>query len=200
MTLLVDCVAAGHAAPIRVRVPAGAWAVVHHPEPDALVAALAGTEPARGGIVLAGVELAAAAAHERARRGLAVVTGRLGDLPGLRVADVLQLGPRAAPPPPVWAVMAGTDRAKRVAAEDEAAVRALAGRLGLAPWLDADASRLPPRVVALTDLVRALAGAPRAVVWRSPDWLASGEAAAARAALEAEQARQGFAVLEVDAA
>jgi ABC-type branched-subunit amino acid transport system ATPase component len=120
----------------------------------------------------------------------------LEPLPALRVADVVGLGVRA-PQPPLWQALIGTSRSRALSADDEAMVRALSGRVGLAGWVDRTAVNLPLKVEALVEITRALAGLPHGFVWRRPEWLDPGSLAELNEVVAAEQALSGFAVVEV---
>ncbi len=196
MTLTVDGDVAG--APLSVEVPAGAWTVATHPDPDAAAAVVAGTAPAGVSVALDGRLLRRRDAAGRQRAGLAVATSRLGCLPSLRVVDVVMLG-LDGPQPPLWQIVLGTRRARTVQLDDEAAARALAGRLGLASRLDAAAVGLPAATEALLDLARALASGPRALVWRRPEWLPPADAEEIAAVAAGEHARSRLTVLELRA-
>lgn len=193
MRLLLDCVAPhpprGHPL-VRVAVGAGEWARVADRAPDALLAAVAGLRAASGSVVLDGRELGGMSAPARVAAGLATVTGRLPDLPALRLVDVLRLRrPRG---------LRRVQGARHRPPDDEASARALAGRLGLAGWLDAPAAGLPPAIVAAADLLRAFAQDPIALVWREPEWLGD-QAGAVADILATEQARTGLAVVALRA-
>lgn len=137
-----------------------------------------------------------AAAHLRARAGLGVVLGRLPDLPLLNVLDVVLLGVRDEQPP-LWQTMLGKAGVRALREDQAAAARALAGRTGLAPWVDRPAVGLAPNVGALADLTRAVAGAPRALIWCRPVWLDEQEQQELAAAVAGEQTIRGFGVLEL---
>lgn len=191
--LLLDSVTAGGPPAVRVRVAPGEWAVVAHPDADALIAAVAATGSGDGGVLLDGRELSGLPAHERARAGLATISGRIGDLAGVRVVEVLQL----AAPGGGWRAALGVRRARERSADTESDVRSLAGRVGLGPWLDKDVVDLPSDVQALTDLTRGLVACPRAVVWRRPEWLDPSAAEEIATVLHREQQRRRIPVVEL---
>ena len=175
------------------------WLTLSTPRPDAVVAACAGlgADPdSTVQVVLEGAALHVLPAHRRHGAGLGVVTGRLGGCRELRVLDIVLLGLRT-PPPPLWQILLGTARARCRADDDQAEARALAGRTGLAAWVDRPAVNLPPDIVALVDLTRALAGAPKGLVWRRPEWLAAQAQAEIAAVLAAEQDARSLPVIEV---
>jgi ABC-type branched-subunit amino acid transport system ATPase component len=196
VSLFLDYLGGPDQRPIRAEAEDGEWVPLEHHDPDAVVQAMAGTGPGTVSILLDARQLAALNAQDRFHAGLAVATCRLPELPTMRVADVLLLGLRA-PRPHLWQTVAGTKRAHTMARDDEAHVRALAGRLGLAHWLDGVAVGLPPEAQALADVTRGLAAVPRALVLRSPQWLAAADREGIVAAIRDEQERQGFAVVEV---
>lgn len=193
MTLVVDGVVADR--PVSVRADPGQWVVVPHPAPEAVVAALAGLDSDDLPVSLDGQDLSGLPAIGRHRAQLCAASCRLDQLPALRVADVIGLGLRA-PQPALWQALVGTSKARGHSADDEAQVRALAGRLGLAGWVDRSAVNLPLKVEALVDIARALAGAPKAFVWRRPEWLDPASRAEINDAVAAEQQLAGFAVVE----
>ena len=195
MTLDVECLVPPSPAPMRLTAGPGEWLVVEHEDPDAAVAAIAGFGRGTARINLDGDVLDGATPVQRQRAQLCVATCRVDPLPTLRVADVVMLGLRA-PEPPLWKTLVGTHRARAMAADDEAHVRALAGRTGLARWIDHTAVDLPDDVVALMDVTRALAGLPKSLVWRSPQWLGAETVATLRACIEHEQTSGGFSVVE----
>ena len=180
----------------QFEVDEGEWVVFGHPHADALVAAIAGTGPGWTAITLGDRSLRGTSAAQRHTAQLCVAGCRLDPLPTLRVADVVMLGLRA-PQPAVWQAVVGTRGARAMSADDEAQVRALAGRVGLAPWIDRTAVDLPPEIEALTDVARALAGLPRALVLRRPEWISETALADLRTVVAEEQRRSGFSVLEV---
>ena len=179
----------------RVEAPPGAWLTVEHRAPDDAVAAIGGVGPGDVTIALDGLDLSASSAAQRAAAQLCVAGCRLDPLPALRVADVIGLGLRA-PQPPLWQTLLGTERARRSSADDEAQVRALAGSLGLAGWVDRTAVNLPLKIEALVDLARALAGHPKALVWRRPEWLDAVSLAEVNAALTGRYNLGSFTVVE----
>jgi ABC-type branched-subunit amino acid transport system ATPase component len=162
------------------------------------VAAIAGFGPATARVVLDGEHLDAATTAERHRAQLCVATCRVDELPTLKVADFVVLGLRA-PEPPLWKTLLGTSQARAMSADDQAQVRALAGRTGLAAWVDRPVVELPDLVIALMDVTRALAGLPKALVWRRPDWLAPEDIEHVRDAIEHERATTPFSVVEFTA-
>lgn len=193
MTLRLDLFAAAGGPSATLEVPARGWARMSHPDPVALLGALAGQLPAHGRVLLDGGDLTLQPPHDRVHAGLAVCDGQVPDLPGMRVLDVVLLARPAPGRTTSWRAALGSSRARTALADEEAAVRALAGRLGLATWLDVVAVGLPPPVAAATDLARGLAGAPRALVWKEPD----SDREALSAILAGEQERLGCAVLSV---
>lgn len=207
---LVDIPAGGWPA-VTTEVAAGEWATLAHPDPEALLATIAGegaTAP-YGRVVLAGQDLSGQPLSQRTRAGLAVCPGRLGDLRGMRVVDVVLLAHTEAVDGLSWRAALGSKRARAALADREAAVRALCERMGIGGWMDAEAVGLPHRVAAVTDLVRAVAGAPRALVWAVPSTQAHPDTvprpdepavSVLAAALAAEQERLGMAVLAVEPA
>lgn len=196
MSLFVECQLESLEPRVRAEAEPGAWVEITTPDADATARALAGTRPGAENIVLEGRQLAALSAPQRSLAGLAVALCRLDPIPTMRVADVLLLGLRA-PRPHLWQTIIGSRRARAMACDDEAQVRALAGRLGIAEWLDLAAVDLPPQVQALTDVTRALASVPRALVLRRPAWLPAESLREVRAAVAGEQQRDGFAVIEL---
>ena len=191
---------------VQAIVPPTRWVVVTHPAPGAVAAAIAGTARAAGGrggaprtsgsIVLDGTPVERRSPEARVRRGLLVVVGHVGDLDGFTVADVLLLGRVGRRREGTWKAALG-GRAAAMAADAAAAARDLGGRVGLGEWLDRDAVGLPVDVDALLDAARAVAAAPAAVVVALPPKLPAFAAAEVRAAVAGEQARLGYAVLEV---
>lgn len=196
MSLYVDCSFAADQPPLRAEAAAGEWVSVHNADPDAAARVIAGTQDGEVGILLDGNQLGGLRAPQRSRAGLAVALCRLAPMPTMRMADVLLLGLRA-PRPHLWQTIVGTTRARTMIRDDEAQVRALAGRLGVAEWVDAAAVDLPPQVQALTDIARALASVPRALVLRRPTWLPAAHLTHIDSVLRDEQQRDGFAMLEL---
>jgi ABC-type branched-subunit amino acid transport system ATPase component len=196
VSLYADCLLPGAARPLRIEADDGSWVTAVHEDPDAVAGALDGTGPGAVGILLGGRQLAGLGGAERARAGLVVATCRLPLVPTMRVADVVLLGLRA-PHPHLWQTIIGTTRARQMSDDDEAAVRALAGRMGLAGWVDAPAVDLPPVVQALADVTRAVASLPDVLVLRRPEWLPTPALAEITAALRDEQVREGFTVVEL---
>jgi hypothetical protein len=182
--------------PVSASVGRTGWERVAHPDPAALLAALAGLDPVAGQVTVDGVELEGLTPAARARAGLATAPGRLPPLPGLRVLDVLLLG-RCLEPTTAWRAAVGSRRARAQLADAEAWARAVAGRLGIARWADRAATGLPADVVALTDLGRAVGSRPRAIAWQVPIWLEDRQVIDVERALGEEQAIGGWAVLEV---
>lgn len=180
---------------LHVEAAAATWTNVRSRAADEFVDAVAGVG---GGVSVTvdGRALAPRDARQRRSAGLAVVSSRLPSMPGLRVVDVIELGVTGHDVP-LWQSLVGTGAARHGAHDDEAAARALAGRVGLGRWLDVDAEQLPPPVAALVDLARGLVGAPRVLVWRRPEWLAPDDIEALVEVVEDEQDRVGFAVVEV---
>lgn len=195
MSLMLDSLSVAGAPPVHVRIPDGVWAVVRHPEPDALIDVLAGLREGVGGVVLLGRELRAVPPAERTRLGLGVVFSRLPELPGVLVREVLQIAMPGGPGP--FAAMAGTRGARTAMADQEASVRSLAGRMGISRWLDREAVGLLPGIAAHVDAVRALAAAPSAVVWRRPEWLPPQQQQGLLDVLAEEHARVGMPLVEV---
>jgi len=194
--------------PVSTDVAAGQWVTLGHADPPGLLAAIAGDAQAgvgHGRVLLAGQDLSHQPASRRARAGLATCPGRLPDLPGLRVMDVLLVARSESLRGLSWRAALGSRQARAALADAEADARALAARLGIGDWVDAQAVGLPPQVAARADLVRALVGAPRALVWAVPATGADGHATARPGAaptladaLAAEQKRLGMAVLAVE--
>ena len=180
---------------LQVDAADGAWVTVDHVAPDGVVAAVSGIGPGDIRIELGGEDLSPRTAAQRHAAQLCAAGCRLDPLPALRVADVIGLGLRA-PQPPLWQTLIGTTKARTSSADDEAQVRALAGRVGLAGWVDRTAVNLPLKIEALVDLARALAGQPKALVWRRPEWLDPASLADVNAAVTAEQRLGGFTVVE----
>jgi ABC-type branched-subunit amino acid transport system ATPase component len=178
----------------RAEAAAGTWTVAEDPDPDGVLAALAGSRPGEVRVTAGGQVLEGARALRLGR--VAVAGCRLEPIPTLRVADVVLLGLRA-PRPSLLHTLVGTRRARTMSDDDEAQVRALAGRTGLAAWVDRPAADLPPDVAALTDVTRALAGLPRGLILRRPDWLQAAAADQIREVVRAEQHIHGFAVVEL---
>lgn len=193
MTLVIDGQLLDE--PLQARAGAGEWVVASHGYPDGAVDAVAGLLPSPVTVTLDGTDLSSEPPVERHRAQLCTATCRLDQLPALRVADVIGLGIRA-PQPPLWQALVGTARARALSADDEAHVRALAGRVGLASWVEATAVNLPLRVEALVDIARALAGVPKALVWRRPEWLDPSSLQEISDAVVAEQRLAAFAVVE----
>lgn len=192
MTLRIHSTVGGE---FLVEADLGEWVTVASPIPAQAVAAISGLGPGDVTIELDGQALSDASAAQRHAARLCSASCRLDPLPALRVADVIGLGLRA-PQPRLWQALIGTARARAQSDDDEAAVRALAGRVGLSRWVDRTAVSLPLRVEALVDVTRALAGLPRALVWRSPEWLDPSSLAEVNEAVAAEQALAGFTVVE----
>lgn len=177
----------------HAEVAAGEWVRLDHPEPKALLAVIAGQAAGHGRVLLAGQDLVDKAPQERVRVGLAVCSGQLPDLPGMRVLDVLQLARPVRLRAASWRALLGSRRARAALGAEEATVRSIAERLGLTPWLEHPAVQLPAVVAAAADLAGGLAGVPRALVWREPQ--AHSEELAA--VLADEQRRLGCAVLSL---
>lgn len=196
MSLYLDCLLDSDQPPLRAEAEQRSWVTVGCKDADAAARAIAGTGPGEVGILLSGRQVAGLDAPQRSRAGLAVALCRLPPMPTLRLADVLLLGLRA-PRPHLWQTMAGTSRARTMMRDDEAQVRALAGRLGAAEWLDAPAVDLPPEIEALADVTRAIGAVPQALVLRRPEWLAPDQLGHIEAAVRDEQQRDGFAVVEL---
>ena len=187
--------AAAQQLPVSAEAASGEWVVVAHPAPDAVVAAVGGVGPGDLAITLGDTSLGGLSAVRRHEARLCVTGCRLDPLPALRVADVVGLGVRA-PQPPLWQALLGTKRSRALSQDDEAMVRALAGRIGLAGWVDRTAVNLPLKIEALVDITRALAGLPAAFVWRRPEWLDAGSLAELNEVVTAEQQLAGFTVVE----
>jgi ABC-type branched-subunit amino acid transport system ATPase component len=209
---LIDVTVAGSPA-VNVDVAAGEWASVAHADPQALLAAVAGDTGAvdvrSGRVLLAGEDLTGQPVYQRVRAGLAICGSAVPDVPGMRVLDVALLARTDALTGGSWRAVLGSRRAREATARREAAVRALADRMGIGRWVDADAVGLPPRVAAVVDLVRALAAGPRALVWAVPIGDADPHTVprpdepavpAVADALAREQERLGLAVLAVEPA
>ena len=188
---------AGEVAGERISVDASDrnWVPASSTDAAAVIAAIAGLIPAPLTVTLDGQDLSTFSPVQRHRAQLCVAGSRLDPLPALRVGDVIGLGLRA-PQPPLWQSLVGTARARSSHADDEAQVRALAGRVGLAGWVDRTAVDLPLKIEALVDLARALAGVPKVLVWRRPEWLNPVSLAEITAAVTAEQRLAGFTVVE----
>ena len=195
MKLVIEGTLNDGGAPVQAAAEAGQWTVVEHPAPDAVVAAVGGVGPGHLRIRLGEQDLSDTGPAGRHDARLCVTGCRLDPLPALRVADVVGLGVRA-PQPPLWQALIGTGRSRALSQDDEAMIRALAGRVGLAGWVDRTAVRLPLKVEALVDITRALAGLPLAFVWRRPEWLDPGSLAEINEVVTAEQQQSGFAVVE----
>ena len=187
------------ASDIDVVVEPAAWECVRAHDADELVASCAGPGAPSVSVALAGIVLDGLTPAGRAAAGLGTATGRFPAFAGLRVLDVVLLGGRA-PRPSLWQTVLGSAKVRAQLDDEEAAARALAGRLGLAEWIDHAASDLPENIVALADVTRALAGSPAALVWRRPQWLPVSEQDQIADALAAEQAIRGIGILEVIAA
>ena len=198
MSLTIECLVPPATEPLRIEAGDQEWVVVQHPAADVVVAAIAGFGPATARVVLDGEHLDAATTAQRHRAQLCVATSRVDELPTLKVADFVVLGLRA-PEPPLWKTLLGTSQARAMSADDQAQVRALAGRTGLAGWIDRPVIDLPDLVIALMDVTRALAGLPKALVWRRPDWLPAEDIAHVREAIEHERATTPFTVAELTA-
>ncbi|MBW3603250.1 MAG: hypothetical protein KY434_11215 [Actinobacteria bacterium] len=166
-------------ATVKLAVPAGAAAVVEHPNPSSFVRAIATQPMVDDALLLGDVRLGAAAGHERAAAGLATAWGwGVRGYVDLTVVELLAAA----------AHLAGHDEP---AAERKAAAAVL-GRTGLARWRDADIGLLPPEVAERVDLVRALAQAPRALVWT-----AERQPGALRDLVSAHRGADGPTVVEV---
>jgi ABC-type branched-subunit amino acid transport system ATPase component len=188
---------AGPFDPVDFVVGAGECRRLEVDDPDALVAVLAGTRAANGRAWLDDEDVLRLSAGARRAAGLAVATGRIADLPGLRVVDVLLLG---RPHVGLWRSLIGRGGDQQPPAdEDEADARALAGRMGLGPWLDLPAADLPPAVRVLTDAVRALVAGPAALVWRDPDWLDAADRDGLVETVRTESGRGGVATVRIAA-
>ena len=180
---------------LEITAEPGDWITVPSRDAAAAVDAVAGLVGKPLTVRLGEEELGEAAPIARHRAQLCVAGCRLDPLPALRVGDVIGLGLRA-PQPALWQSLVGTAGARVSSADDEAQVRALAGRVGLAGWVDRTAVDLPLKVEALVDLARALAGLPKALVWRCPEWLDPVSLGEFTAAVTAEQRIAGFAAVE----
>ena len=193
MTLVVDGVCADQS--LNLRAAAGEWVVVKHWDPGAAVAEIAGLVPSHLSVSLDAQNLTVMSPVQRHAAQLCAASCRLDQLPALRVADVVGLGLRA-PQPALWHTLLGGAGTRRRRADDEAQVRALAGRIGLAAWVDRTAAILPLKIEALTDIARAMAGVPKALVWRRPEWLDPVSLREITEAVSAEQHLARFAVVE----
>lgn len=180
---------------LEITAEPGDWITVPSTDAAHAVAAVEGLVDSPLTVRLGDEDLSGASPVQRHRAQLCVAGCRLDPLPALRVGDVIGLGLRA-PQPALWQSLVGTSRARSSSADDEAQVRALAGRVGLAAWVGRTAVNLPLRIEALVDLARALAGTPKALVWRSPEWLDPASHAELTAAVAAEQRIAGFAAVE----
>lgn len=194
MSVVIDGTV-GSGDPVRAEAGPGEWTVVEHRAPGAAVAAVGGIGPGDLTITVAGTDVGHLTAAKRHDARLCVTACRVDPLPALRVADVVGLGVRA-PQPAMWQALIGTARSRALSKDDEAMIRALAGRVGLAGWVDRTAVRLPLRIEALLDITRALAGLPLAFVWRRPEWLDAASLAEINDVVVAEQKLSGFAVVE----
>lgn len=175
----------------------GELATLAVPDPDRFVDALAGWGGEGAGVLLDGVDLSSAGAVARWRAGLAVVTCRLPAAYEGPLLDLVLLGDRGTAG--MFGLALGTRRSRSALADAEAAARALAGRVGLARWLDAAPATVPAEVRALADLTRALLSAPGALIVRRPDWLGPRGRALIAAALEPEAARLDAAAAWIEA-
>ena len=180
---------------VEVTAQAGDWITVPSADAAAVVTAVAGLVDNPLRVHLGDEDLSDATPVQRHRAQLCVASCRLDPLPALRVGDVIGLGLRA-PQPALWQSLVGTAGARASSADDEAQVRALAGRVGLAAWVDRTAVNLPLKIEALVDLARALAGMPKALVWRAPEWLDPQSLQELTTAIAAEQRIAGFAGVE----
>ena len=180
---------------LEITAEPGDWITIPSADAARAVAAVEGLVDSTLTVHLGDEDVSTATPAQRHRAQLCVAGCRLDPLPALRVGDVIGLGLRA-PQPALWQSLVGTTRARTSSADDEAQVRALAGRVGLASWVDRTAVNLPLKIEALVDLARALAGMPKALVWRCPEWLDPGSLAAFNAAVSAEQRIVDFAAVE----
>lgn len=193
MTLVIDGVCGEQA--LTLRAGAGEWVMVKHWDPDAALAEIAGLVPSQLPVSLDAQDLTSLSPIQRHHAQLCTASCRLDQLPALRVADVVGLGLRA-PQPALWRTLLGSAGTRAQRADDEAQVRALAGRVGLAAWVDRTAANLPLKIEALVDIARALAGVPKVLVWRRPEWLDPASLQEISDAVTAEQQLAGFAVVE----
>jgi ABC-type branched-subunit amino acid transport system ATPase component len=198
VTLVLDGVVAGRDdTPIRISVASGAWATLRREDAEAIMDDCTAAAPMPGPVLVDGRRVDRLPAPARIAAGLVAVPSRVGAVPALQVLDVVLLTRRVPGRLTTWRAALGSSRARTLLDDEKAAVRALAGRLGLGRWLDVDATELPADVAALVDLTRALAAEPRAVVWRRPEWLPRGEQADLAGLLADETARIDCAVLEL---
>jgi ABC-type branched-subunit amino acid transport system ATPase component len=195
--LRLDGLEDGAGGVVHVEVAAGAHAVIAVGDPDALARCVAGVGPGHGGVRLGESVLTGASAARRWQAGLAVVLSALPEDAGPSILDVILLGDGSRGRWETLAAALGTRRAHGRSADAEAAARALAGRIGLAPWLDTPVTAAPPHARASADLARALSGTPKALVWRRPEWLRPVEIRSLAAFVQDEARRLGLAVLEV---
>lgn len=197
--LLIDSLVLGEAltdsAPLRVVVPPGGWVRIARPDADVVLDAIAGLVASTGGIVVDGRELGVLTPAARVRAGLHVVNGRVPDIPAASVLDLLLMSRRPVTGRAALRSVIGL-RGRRDL-DEEAEARAIAGRLGLAGWVERPAAGLPAGVRLLADAARALLAAPKAVALRAPEDLPEADAADVRETLADAQSRAGFPVLEV---
>lgn len=178
--------------PVRLHVEGGA-ARLAVPDPDQLLAAVSGLAP--GGRVVLDRQVLGAGARERWTAGLATATCALPAALDVPILELVALGTSV--PVRSGGVLLGTRSSRAAVADAVAAIRSLSGRIGLGGWLDRPADRAPAHVQALTDLARALVSAPRALVWRRPEWLGARGAQEVADVVEAERRRTGATAVEV---
>jgi len=177
---------------VQADVARAQWRTVEDLDADEIWSTLMGEGPGDREIVLDGT----AVTRFGTTRGVAAAGCTLDPMPTMRVVDVVGLGLHG-PRLPLWQTLLGTRRARSRADDDEARARAVAGRTGIAAWVDRTAVDLPAPVGALVDVTRAVAGPPAALLLRRPDWLDPWVAAETRDVVAAEQRIHGFGVIEI---
>jgi ABC-type branched-subunit amino acid transport system ATPase component len=198
MTLVLDGVVLGAGGqPVRLAVAPGGWATLCREDADEVFATLTGLGPVPGPLLLDGHPIDRLCARERIEAGLVAAASAVESAPALDVLDVVLLTRGVPGRLTTWRAALGSGRARALLEDEHAAVRALAGRLGLGGWLDRGTVDLPGHVAALVDITRALAAEPHALLWRRPDWLTPGEQKRLAGVVRDEAQRIGCAVLEV---
>jgi ABC-type branched-subunit amino acid transport system ATPase component len=198
MSFVLDGVVLGaDQQPVRLAVAPGGWDTLCREDADEVFATFTSLGPVPGPLLLEGRPIDRLPARERIEAGLVAAASTVESAPALDVLDLLLLTRGVPGRLTTWRAALGSGRARALLDDEHAAVRALAGRLGLGGWLDRGTEDLPGHVAALADVTRALAADPRALLWRRPDWLTPGEQQQLAGVLREEAQRIGCAVLEV---
>jgi ABC-type branched-subunit amino acid transport system ATPase component len=198
MSLVLDGVVLGaDEQPVRLAVAPGGWETLGREDADEVFTTFTRLGPVPGPLLLDGRPIDRLPARERIEAGLLAAASRVEAAPALDVLDVVLLTRGVPGRFTTWRAALGSGRARALLDDEHAAVRALAGRLGLGGWLDRGTVDLPEPIAALVDITRALAAEPHGLLWRRPDWLAPDEQQQLAGVVREEAQRIGCAVLEV---